>query len=61
MGKTSTEVKTRWIKANYASYHVSLRKDSDGDLISLVERRRHNGETTTQIFREALEKLKNEG
>lgn len=61
MGKTSTEVKTRWKKANYAEYHVNLRKDTDSDLIALVERKKHNGATTTEVFREALQQLKNEG
>ena len=60
-GKTSSEVKARWNKANYASYHVSLRKDTDSDLIALVERRKHNGESTTEVFRDALQRLKNEG
>lgn len=58
MGKTSTEAKARWKKANYVEYHVNLRKDTDSALIALVERRKHNGENTTAIFREALEKLK---
>lgn len=61
MGKTSTEAKARWKKANYAEYHVNLRKDTDSDLIALVERRKHNGATTTEVFREALQRLKNEG
>lgn len=61
MGKTSTEVKSRWIKANYACYHVSLRKDTDSELIAYIERRKHNGEQTTEIFREAVQHLKNEG
>ena len=49
------------MRANYASYRVNLRKDTDTELIAFVERRKHNGEQTTEIFREALEKLKNEG
>lgn len=61
MGKTSSEVKARWKKANYAEYHVNLRKDTDSELIALVERRKHNGESTTEVFRDALQKLKNEG
>ena len=61
MGKTSSEVKTRWMKANYASYRVNLRKDTDSELIAYIERRKHNGEQTTEIFREAVRRLKNEG
>lgn len=61
MGKTSSEVKSRWLKANYARYTVSLRKDTDSELISYIERRKHNGEQTTEIIREALTKLKDEG
>jgi len=57
MGKTSTEVKTRWMKANYASYRVNLRKDTDSELIAYIERRKHNGEQTTEIFREAVQHL----
>lgn len=61
MGKTSSEVKARWMKANYASYRVNLRKDTDTELIAYIERRKHNGEQTTEIFRDILEKAKNEG
>lgn len=61
MGRTSTEVKSRWEKANYAKYTVRLRKDDDSELIGYIEQRKHNGEQTTEIIREALQKLKNEG
>lgn len=57
MGKTSSEVKARWKKANYAEYHVNLRKDTDSELIAYIERRKHNGEQTTEIFREAVQHL----
>lgn len=57
MGKTSTEVKSRWINANYARYNVNLRKDTDSELIAYIERRKHNGEQTTDIFREAVQHL----
>nr|DAR21866.1 MAG TPA: hypothetical protein [Caudoviricetes sp.] len=49
------------MKANYASYRVNLRKDTDSELIAYIERRKHNGEQTTEIFREAVQHLKNEG
>lgn len=60
-GKTSTESKSRWINANYARYNVNLRKDADSELIAYIERRKHNGDQTTEIFRDALQRLKNEG
>ncbi len=58
---TSTEVKQRWEKENYSRYVVRLRKDTDAELIDLIEARKEAGENTTEIFRDALEKLKNEG
>ena len=58
---TSTEVKQRWEKENYSRYVVRLRKDTDAELIDLIEARKQAGENTTEIFRDALEKLKNEG
>ena len=61
MGKTSTEVKSRWINANYARYNVNLRKDVDSELIAYIERRKHNGESTSEVFRDAIQRLKNEG
>lgn len=57
---TSTEVKQRWIKANYQRYNVNLRYDTDKPLIDLVEGRKARGETTTEVFREALERLLDE-
>ena len=58
MGKTSSAVKAKWMKENYASYRVNLRKDADGELIELVEKLKESGEQTTEIFRRALQVLK---
>jgi len=57
---TSTEVKQRWNAKTYKRYTVNLRKDEDAELIKLVESSKTR-RGTTDIFREALEKLKNEG
>jgi len=54
--KTSTEVKQRWINANYARYVVSLRFDTDSKLIQFIE---DNKDTigTTELFREGIKAL----
>ena len=52
---TSTEVKTRWINANYKRYGVSLRYDTDGDIIDFLEQHKDaEGKGTTEIIRAAL-------
>lgn len=53
---TSSEVKARWINANYKRYGVSLRYDTDQHLIDYLERHKSDeGKGTTQIFRDALD------
>lgn len=60
--ETSSEVKSRWINANYKRYGVSLRYDTDGDLIEFLESHRDDGKGTTEIFRKALKSyIKTEG
>lgn len=54
MSKTSNEVKLKWIKKAYSRYTISLRKDSDGELIDLIESMKASGKTTTEVFRELL-------
>ncbi len=58
---TSNEVKSRWINANYKRYGVSLRYDTDSDLIEYLDRHKgDDGKGTTQIIRQALiEYIKN--
>ena len=51
---TSTEVKTRWMKANYKKYQISLRYDTDQRLIDFIESRK-DLDGVTPIIREALE------
>lgn len=58
---TSTEVKQRWEAATYKRYVVRLRRDTQSDLIELVERLKSDGCGTSEIFADALELLKNEG
>ena len=60
MGKTSNQVKNTWKRRNYRQYNVNLRIDVDGDLIDLVEAEKEKGLNTTEVFRKALETLKNE-
>ena len=56
--KTSSEVKARWIKANYKTYRVNLRYDTDQAIINYMEERKTK-EGVTPIIREALENLIN--
>lgn len=54
MGKTSSEVKTRWMDKAYRKYVVSFRYDTDQEIIDFVEANKEKL-GTTNIFREALE------
>lgn len=54
MGKTSNEVKQRWIDKAYSRYLVSFRYDTDGDLIDFMEQNKEKL-GTTNIFRDALQ------
>lgn len=58
MSKTSNEVKNRWKQRNYQQYNVSLRHDTDSELIAFVEFEKASGKSTTEIFREAVKQLK---
>lgn len=53
--ETSSEVKRRWINANYKTYQVNLRYDTDQELIDRVEAEKVD-RGTTEIFRDALKK-----
>lgn len=54
MGKTSYEVRKRWMDKAYQRYTFSLRFDTDQHLIDYIESNKdHIG--TTQLIREALE------
>lgn len=57
MGKTSTEVKQRWIDKTYKRIMVSLREDSTTDrrLLEFLADYKDSLGGTTQIFRNALE------
>lgn len=54
---TSSEVKYRWIKANYKQYTVSFRYDTDKELIDYVEGMRSKGVGTSEVFKEAVDAL----
>ena len=56
MSYTSSEVKKRWMDANYKSYRVNLRYDNDQELIDYMEQHKEQF-GTTEIFRAALELL----
>ncbi len=57
MGRTSTEVKQRWIDKTYKRIMVNLREDSATDkrLLEFLEDYKDELGGTTQIFREALD------
>lgn len=56
MGKTSTEVKQRWIEKTYKRLMVSLRYDEDRDLLEFIEKNKAKY-GTTEIFRAGIEAL----
>lgn len=52
---TSSEVKRRWIVANYRPYTVNLRYDTDTELIDFVEKvRTEENIGVTEVFRNAI-------
>lgn len=53
MGKTSSEVKMKWMEKAYKKYLISLRYDADQHLIDYVEANKDKL-GTTNIFRDAL-------
>lgn len=57
--ETSSEVKMRWMAENYKTYRVSLRYDTDQDLINLIEKvkEKNDGFGVTDVFRTALRAL----
>lgn len=57
---TSSEVKQRWMKANYKRYQVLLRIDDDANLIQFIDKHKEDI-GTTELFRRGIEKLKSEG
>lgn len=58
--KTSTEAKARWNAKTYKRYQVYFQLDGDRDLIAFIESSKGKY-GTSDIFRAAIEKLKNEG
>lgn len=60
IGKTSSESKMRWMKDNYKRYQVQFRVNDDADLISFIDQHKEMY-GTTEIFRIAVDRLKNEG
>ena len=57
MAQTRQDIRNAWNKANYKDYQVRLRRNDDRLLIEKVERLKTKGLGTTEIFRQALEKL----
>lgn len=50
---TSSEVKKRWMDANYKTYRVNLRYDTDQTIIDFMARETET-RGATEIIREAL-------
>lgn len=53
---TSSEVKKRWMDANYKSYRANFRYDTDQEIIDYIEANKERF-GTTEIFRAAMEML----
>jgi hypothetical protein len=56
---TSSAVKMRWMSENYKTYKISLRYDTDQELIDFVERfkAKNDGMGVSDIFRAGVEVL----
>lgn len=59
--RTSYEVRQRWDKENLKKYGISFHVKNDADVIEYIETQKAAGKGTSEIFREAIEKVKNEG
>ncbi len=59
--RTSYKVRRRWDQENLKKYGVAFHIERDSDVIGYIESQKATGKGTSEIFREAIEKLKNEG
>ena len=57
---TSSEVKQRWEAKAYKKYLVRFRADDDAELIQFIEQNKKK-RGTSDLFKTAIEKIKNEG
>ena len=51
---TSSDVKARYNKKTYVQYTLNFRKDTDSDLIEMIEAERNKGFSTADAFRNLL-------
>lgn len=58
--RTSYEVRRRWDQEHHKIYSIRLRLNEDAELIEFIESNK-GSVGTSQLFREAIAKLKNEG
>ena len=56
MSKTSSKVKNRWNAKTYKRYTISLRKDTDADVIAILDDASERKELTA-LVREAIRSL----
>ena len=56
MSKTSSKVKNAWNAKTYKQFTISLRKDTDEDVIEILEDARERKELTA-LIREAVRSL----
>jgi len=57
---TSTEVKRRYNEKTYKRYQIYLRVEDDKHLIDYIDKKKET-QNTSEIFKQALETLLNEG
>jgi hypothetical protein len=58
MGRTSSEVKNRWMAKVYKRYTLYLRKEDDKEYIAYLDKRRsETGESLADIVKEGLDEL----
>jgi len=51
---TSNEVKYRYNAKTYAQYNIKLRKDTDADIIALIEAEKAAGATTSEAIKNLI-------
>ncbi len=54
MGKTSNEVKKRWMDKAYRSFKIYFRYDTDTELMEFIDKHKDKY-GTTNLFRDAME------
>lgn len=57
MAQTKQEIRSAWNTAHYKRYTVNIRYDREQHMIDYIEKRKENGELTSEIIKDCIESL----